>query len=99
MKKPFSKIVSEKIQEGFSESEQKVICAEFEKLNEYFNENETYEFLESNEIERIYFGILKLSSGQISDFHSAIEEAKSDWRNILYWSEMTEEGTETHSEK
>lgn len=90
MENQFSEIVEEKMQTEFSEFEQKIIREEFEKLYDYFNENETDEFLESDEIERIHLGILILSEGKISEFRDAIKEAKSDWRNVIYWSGMPE---------
>ena len=95
MNNQLSEIVKEKIRKDFSDSEQKEIFDEFEKLYDYFHEDETDDFLESDEIESIYLGILKLSDGKMSHFHDAVKEAKSDWRNILYWNELVVNDSKT----
>lgn len=48
MKNQFSESVREKIQKDFSDSEQKEIFEEFEKLDEYYSGTETDIFLESD---------------------------------------------------
>ena len=88
MNADISENLKAKIYQDFSIPEQKEILEEFEKLGRLFAEWESKDFFVSNENERIYFGILKLSDGKISDFHDLIKEAKIDWRNILYWSEL-----------
>ena len=84
-----SENIKAKIKQNFSGSEQQEIVKEFEKLGEYFDESEDKDFFASNEVEKIYLGILKLSNGKLPDFYDAISEAKNDWRNILYWSETS----------
>ncbi len=94
MNSEISENIKAKVKQDFLDSEQSAVIEEFEKLGRYFDEWEDEEFFVSNENERIYLGILKLSAGKISDFHDAVKEAKSDWRNVLYWNEMSEENKE-----
>ena len=38
-------------------------------------------------VERVQMGILKLSEGDISKLRHYVEEARKDFRDILYWAE------------
>jgi len=38
------------------------------------------------ELERLRFAALKLSKGNLSKLHEAVEIAKRDWRDLLVWS-------------
>ncbi len=38
-----------------------------------------------SEIERIRFAVLNLSKGEIDTLKKAVEQAKTDWRDVLVW--------------
>ena len=40
---------------------------------------------EHGDIERIRFAVLKLSNGRLDKLEKAVEAAKIDWRDVLYW--------------
>jgi hypothetical protein len=41
------------------------------------------------ERDRVHMGMLKLSQGDFHELESLLEDAKSDYRDILYWSKIS----------
>lgn len=78
-----SQLVREKIETDFDSSVQDKIA---EMLSRYTG----------NEQERVQLDILRLVNGNEKEISSLIEEARLDYRNIIYWAEYPKEARETN---
>lgn len=61
-------------------------------VKKLFNKEEQAEVLgmlnlQENTAYRTYLAVLKLSKGNLTDFHSYLKKSEEDYRDVLWWAE------------